>query len=174
MSALTKKIAKNRSRAWLDKQDVLGPIIHEIQDKVDVHDLVIAAFPMRETVPTVPTTAGTLEVTFICPAAGTLAGARVAFKDALAADDTNYVTYAIKNKSNSNADMLSTAAVNTTKATGGSAMVAYTSRALTLNGTAANLKVNAGDVLVLQFVGAGTLNNTLTEGTINLLWNFSS
>lgn len=33
--ALVKKIAKNRSRAFLDKQHVLGPLIHELQDAVE-------------------------------------------------------------------------------------------------------------------------------------------
>lgn len=122
-------------------------------------------------IPTVPTAAGTTEVLFQIGVAGTLSVARVTFKDALTAHDTNFVTFALKNKTQASADMLSTAAANTSKVTGGAAVAAYGSRSLTLNGTPANLVVAAGDVLAFQVTGAGTLANTLTEGNVRLVFD---
>lgn len=126
---------------------------------------------LPKTLPTIPTAAGTTEVLLMVPFTGTIAAARIAFKDALAAHDTNYVTFAIKNKGQAGAgttDVLSTGDSNTSKVTGGTAIGAYTSRTMNLNGTPANLAVVAGDVLAIQIIGAGTLANTLTLGTVNI------
>jgi len=132
-----------------------------------------AASAMRETssVPTVPTAAGTTEILINAPAAGSLLVARVAFKDALAASDTNWVQFNLKNKTQASADMLDTTATNSSKVTGGTALSAYTSRSLALNGTPANLMVAVGDVLAFQIVGTGTLANTLTEGNVKLVFS---
>ena len=51
---------------------------------------------------------------------------------------------------------------NTTKATGGTALTANAARTLTLNGTAANLVVAAGDRLRIRAAATGTLANTVT------------
>lgn len=126
---------------------------------------------LSSAVPTVPTAAGTTEVLVMVPFAGTVTAAWFAAKDALIANDTNFVTFAIKNKGQAGAgttDVLSTAAGNTTKVTGGSALTGYKKRDLALNGTPANLVVAAGDVLAVQVVGAGTLANTLTEGNVQI------
>lgn len=120
-------------------------------------------------VPTVPTAAGTTAVTLVMPATGTLVGVYFVSKDALAAHDTNFVTFGVVNKSNSNAAMLAATAANTTKVTGGTALTAYTPRSLTLNGTAANLVVALGQCLEFQVTGSGTLANTLTENCVLIL-----
>lgn len=73
----------------------------------------------------------------------------------LAANDTNYLTFTITNKSNSNAAMLGT---DTTKSTAGQgAVTAYTKRSLTLSSTKANLVCDADDVLLLRAAASGTL-----------------
>lgn len=128
-------------------------------------------------IPTVPTAAGTTEVLVIVPFAGTLSSVRVAFKDALAAHDTNFVRFALVNKGTNGAGavaMLDAGDVNTSKITGGSAIVGYGSRLLTLSGTPANLDVAAGDVLAFQVIGNGTLANTLTEGHVRLVTDHPS
>jgi hypothetical protein len=124
-------------------------------------------------IPTVPTTVGTTELLLLAAGAGTLTVARIAFKDALAASDSNFVTFAIVNKTNGNAAMLAATAANTTKVTGGTALSAYTSRSLALNGTGANLIVAAGDVIAVQITAtvATALANTLTEGVIKLVFD---
>lgn len=128
----------------------------------------------KSAVPTVPTAAGTTEVLLISSVAGTISAVRAAFKDALAASDTNFVTFNLINKGQAGAGSANTlattpAGVNTSKVTGGAAQVAYAARAMTLN--AANLVVAVGDVLAFQVVGTGTLANTLTEGTIQVVFD---
>lgn len=126
------------------------------------------------TVPTVPTAAGTTEVLAIVPFSGTLTTVLATFKDALAAHDTNYLTFKIINKGQAGAgttDLLAVSDANTTKITGGAAISGYTARVLTVHGTGANLVVNQNDTLAIQFIGAGTLANTLTEGTVHLRIN---
>lgn len=125
-------------------------------------------------VPTIPTSAGTTAVTLIAPVTGTLTAAKFAAKDALATHASNLVTWAIVNKGQAGAGttaMLAATAANTTNSTGGTALAAYTTRNLTLHGTAANLAVTAGDVLEFQVIGSGTLANTITQGSAQLLFS---
>ena len=117
------------------------------------------------TIPTVPTAAGTLEVLVIVPFAATVSSVRVAFKDALTQDGTNFVTFRLINKTTADSDVIAATDANTTKTTTGSAITAYTTRSLTL-ANAAGVAVAAQDVLALRITGAGTLANTLTEGTL--------
>lgn len=86
----------------------------------------------------------------------------------LAANDTNYITFSVTNKSNSDAAMLAASDANTTKATGGSAVTAYTRRGLTLNSTAANLIVDSQDVLLLRAAATGTLGAQMPNSTWSL------
>jgi hypothetical protein len=122
------------------------------------------------TVPTIPTAAGAVNGWGISPG-GRLVSAIFSAVDALAAHDTNYGSFALKNLGQAGSgttDMLSTADVNTTKATGGSALAANTKRALTLHGTLGNRDTNEGDRLKFIATGAGTLANTVTEGRLLL------
>jgi hypothetical protein len=107
-------------------------------------------------------TTGSQEILFVAPCAGTLAGAALAAKDALAASDTNFLTFTVTNKSNSNAVMLA-ATGQTTQVTGGAALAAYGRRVLALSATPANLVVALGDVITFQTSATGTLANTVTE-----------
>lgn len=171
MSVLTKLIQKGRPRSFASKSAPLGPLVVELQDKVDLHDGVLDESPVTSAMPTIATGAGTTEVILHIPHTGVLVGANFADKDALTAHDTNYVTFGVINKSNSNAAMLAATDANTTKLTGGTALAAYTRRALTLNSTAANLKVTKNDIVVFQVVATGTLANTLTEASVQLQIN---
>lgn len=111
------------------------------------------------------TTAGTNDVFVIAPVAGTLSAARFSGVDALTASDSNYITFSIANlgtTGSGTAAMLAATDANTTKATGGTGLTANALRTLTLNGTAANLVVAAGDRLRIRATVTGTLANTVT------------
>ena len=107
---------------------------------------------------------GNLDVLLIAPETGVLSSADFAGEDALAANDTNYVTFSVTNKGQDGSGstaMLAATDPNTTKATGGSAIAALGKRALTLHGTAANLDVTTGDVLLIRAAATGTLANVV-------------
>ena len=110
-------------------------------------------------------TTGNSDVFVIAPAAGTLTSAVFSGTDALATSNTNYITFSITNLGQAGAGtaaMLAATDANTTKATGGTALSANTVRSLTLNGTAANLVVAAGDRIRIRAAATGTLANTVT------------
>lgn len=110
-------------------------------------------------------TAGTNDVFIIAPAAGVLSSALFSGVDALTANDTNYITFSITNLGQAGAGtaaMLAATNANTTKATGGTGLLANTARSLTLNGTAANLVVASGDRIRIRATVSGTLANTVT------------
>jgi hypothetical protein len=120
----------------------------------------------------IPTAAGNTDLLVVCPFAGVLTAAYFVGEDALAANDTNYVTFTITNKGGDGAGstaMLAASDANTTKATGGTAIAAADSRALTVNGTAANLVVAAGDTLLIRAAGTGTLANVVDRTGYTLL-----
>lgn len=113
---------------------------------------------------TIATTSNS-DVYMIAPAAGVLSSALFSGVDALAANDTNYITFSITNLGQAGAGsaaMLAATDANTTKATGGTAIAANTVRTLSLNGTAANLVVAAGDRIRIRAAATGTLANTVT------------
>jgi hypothetical protein len=85
---------------------------------------------------------------------------------ALAANDTNYVTFSITNLGAAGAGtaaMLAATDANTTKATGGTALAASTIRTLTLTSTTADLAVTEGDLLRLRATASGTLAGAVTR-----------
>jgi hypothetical protein len=116
-------------------------------------------------------TTGTGEVNVIAPVTGRLVRAWFVGKDALVQHGSNYITWAIVNKGQAGAGttaMLAATDANTTKTTTGAATAAFTARALTLHGTAANLRVVRGDTLNVTVAATGTLANTITFPTIVL------
>jgi hypothetical protein len=122
---------------------------------------------------TIATTSNS-DVYVIADAAGVLTSARFSGTDALATSDTNYITFSITNLGTSGSGstvMLAATDANTTKATGGTALTANASRLLTLNGTAANLVVAAGDRLRIRAAATGTLANTVTFPVYNLIFS---
>lgn len=121
-------------------------------------------------------TTGNSDVYVIVDAAGVLTSARFSGTDALAASDTNYITFTITNlglAGSGTATMLAATDANTTKATGGTALAANTLRTLTLNGTASNLVVAAGDRIRARAAVTGTLANTVTFPVYNLIYSVS-
>ena len=114
---------------------------------------------------TIATTGNTDEYV-IAPVSGFLSEALFSGVDALAANDTNFITFSITNLGQAGGGstaMLAATDPNTTKATGGSALAANTKRTLTLNAAAANLIVQAGDRLRVRAAASGTLANTVTK-----------
>lgn len=122
----------------------------------------------RRSVVTAPLTIATTSTTdtyVIVPETGTLKSVDFSGIDALAAHDTNYITFAITNLGQDGAGstaLLAATDANTTKSTGGTAIAANTKRSLTVHGTAANLAVTAGDRLRVRATASGTLGNTVT------------
>ncbi len=124
----------------------------------------------------VTTTGGTNDVFMIAPAAGVLSSALFSGVDALTANDTNYITFGITNLGQAGAGtaaMLAATDANTTKATGGTGLAANTVRSLTLNSTAANLVVAAGDRIRIRATVSGTLANTVTFPVYRLTFTVS-
>lgn len=136
---------------------------------------IVSGFSEMQQGATIATT-GNSDVYMIADAAGVLTGARFSGTDALAASDTNYITFSITNLGTGGAGsaaMLAATDANTTKVTGGTALTANAARSLTLNGTAANLIVVAGDRLRVRAAATGTLANTVTFPVYNLLFTVS-
>jgi predicted RecA/RadA family phage recombinase len=88
----------------------------------------------------------TSQVAFVAPTAGSLNAAKIVTKDAVAANDTKYWTFTLTNKGAAGAGT-DKIVEKTTKATGGSALAAYTP--LSLGTLSATHKVlAAGDVVL--------------------------
>lgn len=111
-------------------------------------------------------TTSTTDEYIIAAKTGKLAAAVFTPLAALAAHDTNYVTFSITNLGQAGAGtavMLAATAANTTKVTGGTALSASTKRTLTLTGTTADLAVVEGDCLLLRATASGTLAGAVTR-----------
>lgn len=122
---------------------------------------------------TIATTGATSEYA-IAPKTGVLAGALFSGIDALAQSDTNYITFSIVNLGQAGAGstaMLAVDDLNTTKTTGGVAIVANGKFLLILHGTAANLTVVEGDRLQVIATATGTLANTVTGPVYSLTFS---
>lgn len=115
---------------------------------------------------TVPTTSA-ISVFIIAPSTGSLSSLIFSGHDVLATSDSNYIVWTATNLGQAGAGstaMLATspAGINTTKATGGTALAADTYQSLTLSGTAANIAVTKGDRIQVTATVTGTLANTVT------------
>lgn len=116
-------------------------------------------------------TTGNTDAFVIVPEDGTLDSADFSATTALAASDSNYITFSITNLGQDGAGsnaMLAASNGNTTKATGGAALTANAKRSLSLHGTAGNLAVVAGDRLRVRFAVTGTLGGAIA-GAVALL-----
>jgi len=114
---------------------------------------------------TIATAAGATNEYIIAPEAGSLTSVEINPLDALAANDTNYITWTVVNLGQNGAGstaMLAVDNANTTKATGGTALAVNTKRTLTIHGTEANLVVAQGDKIQIVATVSGTLANTVT------------
>ncbi len=116
-------------------------------------------------------TTGDTDEYVIAPMSGRLSQADFSSLAALAANDTNYITFSITNlgQDGTGTDaMLAAVDGNTTQATGGTAIAANTKRSLTLHGTAANLVVVVGDRLRIRAAATGTLAGAVTKPVYSL------
>lgn len=114
-------------------------------------------------------TTGNSDLYLSAPVAGTITGIDFSSLDALAADDTNFITFSGINLGQSGAGstaLLAATDANTTKATGGTALTALARRTLSLTGTAANLVVAKGDVIRIRAAASGTLAGTVTRSRV--------
>jgi hypothetical protein len=109
---------------------------------------------------------------FLAPCTGTLSAARFVSAVSITQSDTNYWSFGMVNKSNSNAAMLDTGADNSTKVTGGAAQTGYTPRVLVNSATGGNLIVNENDVIevTITMTAAPT---TMTEGSFKFDFAFT-
>lgn len=119
---------------------------------------------------TISATTSPLKIIGVVPRNATITGINVLVGTTIVANDTNYWTFAITNKSGDGSGstaILAATDANTTKATGGTGITAFDTTALALSGTAANLNVSAGDCLVLTATKAASAAN-LVEATIQI------
>jgi len=108
---------------------------------------------------------GSGEILIRAPVTGAIATVSLVANNALAASDTNFLTFTSINKGTGagSTAILTAVPTNTTKATGGQAIVAYTPVAFALGAT---LAVTGGDVLTFSWSATGTLANTVTGVTV--------
>lgn len=122
------------------------------------------------------TTTGNTDGYALIGRAGTLTGVYFNGADALAANNTNYLTFSLTNGGNAGGKsdaMLSAGDDVTTKLTGGSALSAVTTRSLAVSGTPLNVTVASGDRLRFRAAATGTLANTVTLGVVTLVFTAS-
>ena len=121
-------------------------------------------------------TTGNTDEYLIVPKSGRIQDAFYSGLAALAAHDTNYVTFSITNLGQAGAGsaaILGAVDGNTTKATGGAALAANTKRTLTKSTTATDLDVTEGDRLLVRFAASGTLAGAVTRPVVSILINAS-
>lgn len=116
-------------------------------------------------------TTGNTDEYIMAPKTGKVVGVVFSSLATLAASDSNYITFSITNLGQAGAgtaEILSSAAANTTKTTGGTALAASTKRTLTLSSTVADLAVVEGDVLRIRFAATGTLAGAVTRPLVQI------
>jgi hypothetical protein len=110
-------------------------------------------------------TTGNSDTFIVVPVSGVLSSVIFSATSALAASDTNFITFSMTNfgqAGSGSTALLAATDANTTKSTGGTALSADTRRNLTLSATAANLVVARGDRIRIRAAATGTLANTVT------------
>jgi len=100
------------------------------------------------------------------PRGGIITAVSLTAEDTLAADNSNYITATLTNRTNvlgtGSTAVLAATDANTTKLTGGADITAKTRRSFTLSATTAALYVSEGDVLEFLAAVTGTLANAVT------------
>lgn len=110
-------------------------------------------------------TTGNTDCYIIAPVTGYLSSFEFSGTDALAGDDTNYITWTVKNLNKgliAPPDLLATDDLNTTKDTGGQDVPQDAKIALVLSATTDDLFCDAGDRLLIRAAATGTLANTIS------------
>jgi len=143
-------------------------ILNHIHDgnyaqRVNFPDIFLYTFPQNATTATIATT-GTTNGYFIAPYNMTLSQAIFSGGQSLAASDTNYITFTITNLAQdglTSTAMLAAVDANTTKATGGTALILDIPRTFTISTSANALQVRQGDRINVAATVTGTLANTV-------------
>lgn len=110
--------------------------------------------------PTIATTGASESLVIDAVRAGTIIGLRLKLNQGLALDGTNYITFTATNRTQSKT--LTNAVVANSTFTGGQAITAYASYALTVTATAGDLIVASGDAITFTATVTGTLSSALT------------
>ena len=119
-------------------------------------------------------TTGNTDTYFIAPRNLVLTEAYVSGTTALTASDTNYITWTVTNLGQDGAGtavMLLVSDLNTTKATGGVALVANSKRTLVVTTTPVDAQVNQGDRILIRAAVTNTLANTVTFPVYQLIFS---
>jgi hypothetical protein len=115
--------------------------------------------------PTIGTAAGNYDTYCLSPEDGNLQSIEFSGVDALAGNDTNYITWTVTNLGRDGVGVVQMLAVdpaNTTKLTGGKTMDAHDIIELLLSSDLRLLAVRAGDKLRIRATVTGTLANSIT------------
>ena len=141
-----------------------------IDSTAKVASNIASGFSVTQQGATVATTSNS-DTYVIAPFAGTLTAARFSGVDALAANDTNYITFSATNLGTTGSGttvLLAATDANTTKATGGTALAANTKRTLTLRlaSTALTYAIRASSYCTR----AGWASIKLTETSPRMTW----
>jgi hypothetical protein len=155
----------------------LGKAMEAATADGDIIEVLVYPNPIQVTgtagTTSIATTGATSEY-MIAPKSGNLVGIDFSSLAALAASDTNYITWSVVNLGQGGAGstaMLAVDDLNTTKATGGVALTANAKRQMTLHGTAANLVVVEGDRLQIIATATGTLAGAVTRPSYSIKIN---
>lgn len=153
------------TKSYVDEQ--IREHLHDgnYSQRVDFPDIFLYTEPLNVISQTIGTASGNYDTYFIAPR--TLSVYEVDFSalDALAASNTNYITFSITNLGQAGAGsaaLLAATDANTTKVTGGTAISANTKRTLTLTSTLNDFAVIQGDRLRIRAAVTGTLANSVT------------
>lgn len=133
--------------------------------RINFYDLFGYIQPTNVISQTINTGAGVYDCYMLAPFSGNIIAVDFSGTNALAASDTNYITWSLTNLGQSgsgSAAILDAVDANTTKATGGSALSADTKRTFTLTLTGNNTQVIQGDRIRIRATVTGTLANTVT------------
>lgn len=121
-------------------------------------------------------TTSTTDIYFQVPKSGRLAAIFFSSLAALAAHDTNFITFTVTNLGQAGAgttEMLAASDANTTKITGGTALVANAKRTFTLSAVAGALDVVEGDTIRVRATAGGTLAGAVTVPRVAPLFSAS-
>lgn len=138
--------------------------------RVNFPDLFLYSEPLNVNSATIATT-GNTDAYFLAPRTLNLAQVDFSGVDALAASNTNYITWTITNLGQAGAGTAAMLGTNTTQVTGGSALAANTKRTFVLSSVINDLHVNQGDRVRIRAAVTGTLANTVTFPNYLLQFN---
>jgi len=154
-------------QAGIDEQ--IRSHIHDgnYSQRINFFDIFLVESPIKLDSPTIATT-GNTDTYFIAPFNANVIEMYFSGVDALASNNTNYITWTMTNLGQDGTGtgaILAATDANTTKATGGSAITANTRRLLTLSNSTTTLLVKRGDRIRIRAAATGTLANTVTFPT---------